>query len=170
MLECGQSAGKVLSMNKINKISNADGNYISGFSDGEGSFNISFKERNDYKRRIKITASFNISQKDKKILVWIKSIINCGTLRTRKDGIHYFEVTDVESLINVVIPFFSRFPLKSSKAETFKIFCEIVSMMDSKFHLTSKGILKIFDLRELIQVGRKRKHTREQLLEILSSY
>jgi hypothetical protein len=170
MLECGQSAGKIFRMNKINKISNADGNYISGFTDGEGSFNISFKERGDYKKKVKITASFNISQKDEKILVWIQSIIGCGTLRTRKDGIHYFEVTDVESLINLVIPFFKRFPLRSGKAETFKIFCEIVSLMNSQVHLTREGILKIFDMRELIQVGRKRKHTREQLVEILSSF
>ena len=170
MLECGQSAGKILSMNKINKISSEDGNYISGFADGEGSFNISFKERNDYKKKVKITASFNISQKDNIILVWIKSIIGCGTLRTRKDGIHYFEVTDVKSLINCVIPFFNQFPLKSGKAETFNIFCKIVSMMNSQSHLTNEGILKIFDMRELIKVGRKRKHTREQLLEILSSY
>ena len=170
MLKCGQSAGKIFSMDKINKISSADGNYISGFADGEGSFNISFKERDDYKKKVKITASFNISQKDEKILVWIKSVFGCGTLRTRKDGIHYFEVTDVESLTNLVIPFFNRFPLRSGKAETFNTFCKIVFMMKSKIHLTREGILKIFDMRETIHVGRIRKHTREQLLELLSSY
>lgn len=44
-----------------------DINYILGFVDGEGSFNISFIKRRDYRNRIKISASFNISQKEKEI-------------------------------------------------------------------------------------------------------
>ena len=43
------------------------GNYIAGFTDGEGSFNVSIKKRLDYKESWKLTASFNISQKDRVI-------------------------------------------------------------------------------------------------------
>jgi hypothetical protein len=55
------------------------GNYIAGFTDGEGSFNISVKKRNDYKDQWKLTASFNISQKDRVILALIKNELGCGT-------------------------------------------------------------------------------------------
>ncbi len=53
------------------------GNYIAGFTDGEGSFNVSIKKRTDYKKSWKLSASFNISQKDRVILAWIKHILGC---------------------------------------------------------------------------------------------
>ena len=48
------------------------GNYISGFTDGEGSFNVSLKKREDYKNSWKLSPSFNISQKDRVILALLK--------------------------------------------------------------------------------------------------
>ena len=36
------------------------GHYLAGFADGEGSFNISFRPRNDYKMPWKISPCFNI--------------------------------------------------------------------------------------------------------------
>ena len=40
------------------------GFYLAGFADGEGSFNVSFRPRNDYSLPWKISLCFNISQKD----------------------------------------------------------------------------------------------------------
>jgi intein-encoded DNA endonuclease-like protein len=74
------------------------GNYIAGFTDGEGSFNVSIKKRLDYKESWKLTASFNISQKDRVILAWIKLILGCGTLRERNDGVVYYEVTNTSDI------------------------------------------------------------------------
>ena len=88
-----------------------DANYIVGFVDGEGSFNISFIKRSDYKYNIKISPSFNISQKDKKILEWIRVVFNCGTIRDRGDGVFYYEVQDIQSLKEVIIPFFNKYHL-----------------------------------------------------------
>ena len=62
--------------------------YIVGFVDGEGSFNISFKIRKDYKHKVQIYPSFNISQKERRILEWIKHYLNCGTIRNRGDEWH----------------------------------------------------------------------------------
>ena len=70
------------------------GYYIAGFTDGEGSFNVSFRPRNDYKLPWKVSLSFNISQKDRSILELFKNYLQCGTLRNRKDGVVYYEVTD----------------------------------------------------------------------------
>ena len=44
------------------------GSYLAGFADGEGSFNISFRKRSDYREPWKISACFNVSQKEKPIL------------------------------------------------------------------------------------------------------
>lgn len=83
---CGQSAGKIsVRIEPINNclkgIDPAIGNYIAGFTDGEGSFNVSVMKRKDYVKKWKIRASFNISQKDRLILERIQSVFECGTLR-----------------------------------------------------------------------------------------
>src|SRR3989338_6620385 len=86
------------------------GYYIAGFTDGEGSFNVSLKHRKDYAGKWKLTASFNVSQKDRVILAFLKKVIGCGTLRERMDGVVYYEVTNPSALQESVIPFFELFP------------------------------------------------------------
>ncbi len=144
------------------------GNYIAGFTDGEGSFNVSVKKRLDYKDTWKLTASFNISQKDRPILAFIQKELECGTLRERKDGVVYYEVTDVVSLKEIIIPFFKRFGFLSSRKKTnFAIFSSIVEKMANGEHLTKKGFRTILELREILNKGkgRKRKYT---LLDFVS--
>lgn len=134
------------------------GNYIAGFTDGEGSFNISVKKRNDYKDQWKLTASFNISQKDRVILALIKNELGCGTLRERKDGVVYYEVTNITSLKERIIPFFKRFGFLSSRKKTnFSIFSSIVEKMANGEHLTEQGFQKILELRETLNEGKGRK-------------
>ncbi len=143
------------------------GNYIAGFTDGEGSFNVSIKKRLDYKESWKLTASFNVSQKDRVILAWIKHILGCGTLRERKDGVVYYEVTNITSLHDVIIPFFRKFGFRSAyKKNNFKIFSEIVLMMHKDEHLTKEGFHKILELRENLNpgIGRKRKYTLKDVI------
>jgi hypothetical protein len=149
-------------------IKSNDANYIVGFVDGEGSFNISFIKRSDYKHNIKISPSFNISQKDKKILEWIRNVFSCGTIRDRGDGVFYYEVQDIQSLTKIIIPFFNKYHLRTKKYTTFKIFSEIVDLIDKGKHLEKEGILYIYDLREKIVVARKRKYRREEIEKILS--
>ena len=138
------------------------GNYIAGFTDGEGSFNVSIKKRLDYKESWKLTASFNISQKDRVILAWIKHILRCGTLRERKDGVVYYEVTNITSLHDVIIPFFKVYGFRSAyKKNNFRIFSEIVEIMYANEHLIDEGFRKVLELREKLNpgIGRKRKYT-----------
>lgn len=58
------------------------GYYLAGFTDGEGSFNVVFRPRKDYKMPWKVSLCFNISQKDKVILSLFKRYLGCGTLRS----------------------------------------------------------------------------------------
>lgn len=140
------------------------GYYIAGFADGEGSFNVSVKKRTDYQNGWKFSASFNISQKDRVILALIKKILGCGTLRERKDGVIYYEVTNINSLHDKIIPFFSKFNfLSQRKKKNFSIFKQIVELMSEKAHLEEGGFKKVLKLRSKLNedAGRKRKYTLE---------
>ena len=162
---CGQSAGKTF-YKKV--ISQEIGSYLSGFADGEGSFNISIINREkDYKHGWKITLCFNISQKDSTIPKLFKDTLGCGTIRFRKDGICYFDVRKIEDLTNIVAPFFKKFPLLSNKKNTFSIFCRALKIIERKEHLRIDGMKRILTLRDMIVVSRKRKYSNE---EILNSY
>lgn len=156
----------------LKNINPKDGYYIAGFTDGEGSFNVSLKKRNDYIGEWKITASFNISQKDRIILSWIKKILGCGTLRERLDGVVYYEVTNVSSLVEKIIPFFVKFNFISSKKKTnFSIFKQIVEIMSKGEHLKKDGFEKILQLREILNEGkgRKRKYNLSDVIKVEES-
>ncbi len=148
------------------------GNYLAGFTDGEGSFNVTFRKRTDYKIPWKISLAFNISQKDPVILSQFKKHLKCGSLRERKDdGVWYYEVTNFDAIQNNLIPFFNRFNfLSAKKKRDFSKFKQIAKLIENKDHLTIEGILKILEIRREMNDGGKRKYSDEEILRILRDY
>ena len=144
------------------------GYYLAGFTDGEGSFNISFRPRKDYPIPWKVSVSFNVSQKDRVILALFKRYLGCGTLRSRPDGVWYYEVTNLGAVIENVIPFFERFPfLSAKKKRDFAKFKQIVALMKEGAHLTPNGIQQILTIREDMNDGGKRRHAHVDILASL---
>src|SRR3990167_6874949 len=116
------------------------GHYFAGFTDGEGSFNVSLRPRDDHQHRWKVSLSFNVSQREVYILAQFKKLLGCGSIRQRSDGVHYFEVTNYRSAVERVIPFFQQFPfLSQTKQRNFAIFRQIAALMYRQDHLTAGG-------------------------------
>ena len=154
------------------KIPSDLGNYLAGFTDGEGSFNVSFRKRDDYKIPWKISLCFNISQKDQVILSIFKKHLKCGTIRERKnDGIWYYEVNNFNAIQANIIPFFNRFGfLSAKKKRDFSKFKQIAKLIENGDHLTIEGIQKILEIRKEMNDGGKRKYSDEEILRILRDY
>ena len=154
------------------KIPSDLGNYLAGFADGEGSFNVSFRKRRDYKIPWKISLSFNVSQKDPVILSLFKKHLKCGSLRERKDdGVWYYEVTNFHAIQTNVIPFFKRFKfLSAKKKRDFSKFQQIAKIIETKEHLTIQGIKEILKIRKEMNDGGKRKYSDQEILRILRDY
>lgn len=147
-------------------VPSATGHYLAGFADGEGSFNISFRPRSDYHFPWKVSACFNISQKERNILEVFRKYLECGTLRSRPGGIWYYEVNTLEDIRQKVIPFFQRFPFLSEKKQRdFATFCAIVSLLSSGKHLSEAGVRDILDLRREMNNGGKRKFSEQEILD-----
>ena len=141
------------------------GYYLAGFTDGEGSFNISFRPRGDYRQPWKISLCFNISQKERAILSVFLQILCCGTMRSRPDGVWYFEVNTFEAILSNVIPFFERFSFLSAKKQRdFAKFCEVAKMMERGEHLTQQGVEKILEIRREMNGGGKRRYADAEIL------
>ena len=153
---------------RIAKVPSEIGYYLAGFTDGEGSFNVSFRPRRDYPVPWKVSLSFNVSQKDRVILALFKTHLGCGTLRGRPDGVWYFEVTNINAIVENVIPFFERFPfLSAKKKRDFAKFKQIVALIQSGAHLTADGIREILEIRNDMNDGGKRRYAHEVILATL---
>ena len=144
------------------------GYYLAGFADGEGSFNVSFRPRSDFKIPWKISLCFNISQKDKVILALFKQHLKCGTLRSRPDGVWYYEVNNFNSIKENVIPFFSCFGfLSAKKKRDFQKFIELARIIDKNDHLSIEGITQILQIRCEMNDGGKRKYQDSDIINKL---
>ena len=141
------------------------GHYLAGFADGKGSFNISFRRRQDYKMPWKVSLCFNISQKDKVILALYKHHLGCGTLRSRPDGVWYYEVNNFNAIVENVIPFFKKFGfLSAKKKRDFNKFCQMADMIKNGKHLQEDGIKEILEIRREMNDGGKRKFSEKEIL------
>ena len=152
------------------KVSPQIGYYLAGFTDGEGSFNVSFRRRVDYKSGWKISACFNVSQKDKVILALFKQHLKCGTLRSRPDGVWYYEVNNLNAIIEQVVPFFKEFSFLSAKKKNdFSKFQQILDILSGKNPYSNVNVKKIMALRNKMNGGGKRKFSDEVILTELTS-
>ena len=141
------------------------GFYLAGFADGEGSFNVSFRPRQDYRLPWKVSLCFNISQKEKPILALYKRYLGCGTLRGRPDGVWYYEVNNLHVIWEKVIPFFRKYHFLSAKKQRdFAKFCQIAKMLREEQHLTEDGIRHILEIRREMNDGGKRKYSEHEIL------
>ena len=140
------------------------GYYLAGFADGEGSFNVSFRPRQDYKSPWKISLCFNVSQKDKVILTLFKRYLGCGTLRNRPDGVWYYEVNNFNAIWDQVIPFFRRYGFLSAKKKCgFSKFRQIADLVKRGEHLKEGGIRKILEIRREMDDGGKGKYSEDKI-------
>jgi len=153
--------------NWLKQIPDRVGWYLSGFSDGEGSFNVSLRKKYDYRVEWQVVLTFNVSQKDISNLVLLKRYLGCGTLQHRKDGIHCFIVSNYKSILERVIPFFRKFNFfSSSKKKNFSLFRQIAELVKAREHLNPEGFKKILAIREKLNEGRgrKRKHNQKDVI------
>ena len=149
----------------VDRIPSEIGWYLAGFADGEGSFNVSFRPREDYSLPWKVSLCFNISQRDPVILSLCKRHLECGTMRQRQDGVWYYEVNNLQPILENVIPFFRRFHfLSAKKKRDFSKFIEIAELMKAGKHLSRDGIEEILRIRLDMNDGGKRKYTDEMIL------
>jgi hypothetical protein len=138
--------------------------YLAGFADGEGSFNVSFHPREDYRCPWKVSLCFNISQRDPVILTLFKRHMQCGTMRQRRDGVWYYEVNHLTPILENVIPFFDHFQfLSANKKRDFLKFKQIAEIIRGGKHATQEGIEEILKIRDEMNDGGKRRYSHDEI-------
>lgn len=131
---------------------------MAGFVDGEGSFNVSLRKKEDHTMGWQVVLSFNVSQRELYILSQLKKYLGCGRLQHRKDGINYYVCSNPIAIKDRIIPFFKKYRFRSAtKKRNFSIFSQIAELVYKKEHLNKEGLEKIIKLREELNKGKGRK-------------
>ena len=147
----------------VESIPSEIGNFLSGFALGEASFMLVCRPRGDYSRKWRISAAFNVSQHDIAPLELFRETLNCGTIRKAGNDGWYFEVNRLTEIRNLVVPFFTRFPLVGRKAQDFALFKSAVEILSQEV-LSDTDYARVLSLREEMNNGGKRKYSKERIL------
>ncbi len=143
--------------------------FVSGLTEGEGCFCISFAVRSKLRAGIEVRPSFSLSlnEKDLELLKDLQAFFGCGWIRESKsDRTFKFEARAVGDLLGSVIPQFERHPLRGSKAKSFAAFVDVCRMIEQGDHLRRDGLRTIIDLAYEMNLG-KRRLARDDLLRVL---
>ena len=121
------------------------------------------RRRSDYARKWKLSAAFNVSQKDRVPLDLFKETLGCGTIRKAGNDGWYWEVNRLTDIQTRIVPFFERFPLIGKKAEDFDRFRAAARILSEK-DLSYQEYAKVLALREGMNGGGKRRYTMQRIL------
>ena len=129
-------------------------NWLSGFTSREGSFMIRISKNNTLNTGYRVIPYFEIGQEiienDIDQLKKIKYFQGCGIIyRDNTKG--RIVITKLKDIRNIIIPQFKEYPLINRKKLEFIIWCEIITMMENKEHLTDIGLIKIRYLRNKLR-------------------
>lgn len=146
--------------------------FMAGFVDGEGSFNVSIVPHPTTRNRWIINPKFQVYQHEKhpEILEIFQDEFQTGSIRKKSgSNVLAYEIASRPTLMEKVIPFFTRYPL-ATKQEAFERFKTILEMMNRKEHLTDEGFRRIVKIAHAMnQQGKGRKWSEDHILTHIAS-
>jgi hypothetical protein len=154
--------------------------WVVGFVDGEGCFSIGFNRQPDrlnrrgYKTGYQVSHRFAVTQGVKSIacLEELHSFFGVGRIFTNRrhdnhrEHLAQYIVDRRAELIEVIIPFFRRFPMLSAKQEDFEKFAMCMELVERGRHLTPAGLVEIAEIVQTMN----RKKPRHELIRILRGH
>jgi len=135
-------------------------NWVTGFTDAEGCFmiNITKCETNRMKWQIRPCFQIKLHYRDKKLLIKIKSFFNeIGSISFSNDNGVMYRVNKLNDIINIIIPHFDKYSLITQKQSDYKTFKNIVELINKGEHLNKNGIIKIINLKAVLNKGLSEK-------------
>ena len=138
--------------------------WITGFSAGEISFNLTLENKSSYKLGVRPRVSLSLPQdeRDLSILIAIQTYLGCGFIKTSIPNIPgrlpvcEYQVNSFKDILNVVLPFFNANPLLTTKRLNYLDFEAIMRLVERKEHLSQSGLDQIRTI--IAGMNRKRKY------------
>jgi LAGLIDADG endonuclease len=144
--------------------------FVTGLTEGEGCFCVSFAIREKLRTGLEVRPSFALSlnQRDLDVLEDLQAFFGCGWIReSRADRTFKFESRSTRELHQRIVPHFESYPLRGSKARSFQGFAQVCQMIGQGDHLRRDGLREIIAIAFEMNLG-KRRYSKANLLRVLS--
>jgi len=135
-----------------------DAQWITGFVDGEGCFYVGINPHKEMTLGYQVLPEFTVVQhkRDVQVLYALKEYFGCGVVRINHGDRMAYRIRGHKHLLEHIVPFFVKHPLKTKKNVDFKNFRHILLMMEADKHLTSDGIESIRQIAAQMNRGSSR--------------
>lgn len=132
-------------------------NWLSGFTSGDGCFNIIVAKSPHTKTGYRVVLRFLITQHNRDIPL-LKSFITyleCGRVESISPSASNFVVTKFSDITDKIIPFFDKYAIHGIKSLDYVSFKQIAMLMKENEHLTEEGLEKIKLIKSNMNKSRK---------------
>jgi hypothetical protein len=124
--------------------------WIVGFVDGEGCFSVPI-QRNSKTLTWQVQPQFVVVQGASSVsaLELLRDYFDCGRINANRrtdnhrEPMYRYVVRRFRDLDEIIVPFFERYPLLTSKRENFGKFVDVLKLMKQRRHLSTDGLLEI---------------------------
>jgi hypothetical protein len=154
--------------------------WVIGFVDGEGCFSVGFvrqaggQRRRGYRTGWQVAHEFAVTQGASSIgcLNELREFFGVGAVianrryDNHREDLRRYVVRRRLDLVERIIPFFERYPLRSAKRANFEKFAQVVWMVDNGCHLTRDGLVEIAEIAQTMN----RQKPRHELIRILRDH
>ena len=111
-----------MNTNNIIKIENItkkiiEPNFISGFTNADGSFMISISRVNTLKYKYRVTPLFVLTEMDRELLDLINNHFNNKghIILDKRSKCYYLRFNSIKNILTYIIPHFDKYPLRGKK-------------------------------------------------------
>jgi hypothetical protein len=145
--------------------------WVIGFVDGEGCFSIGFVRQSGgsgrvgYRTGYQVFHRFVVTQgvKSRACLEDLRDFFGVGRLfenrrhDNHREHLAQYHVSRRDELLGTVIPFFRRYPLRTSKRRDFEKFAACMEVVAAGRHLTRGGLVEIAEIAETMNSQKPRR-------------
>ena len=169
--------------NQQERLMSAD--WVVGFTDGEGCFSVGFVKQPDipdpkrpnglrkgYRSGYQVSVEYTVMQgeRSKEVLKKLQTFFGIGNIYinrrhdNHKGHLYRYSVSRRAELRDIIIPFFVRHALQTTKRKDFIRFAQVVTLMEQGVHKTKEGVTRIARIAQQMNNGK----SRESLIRILN--
>jgi hypothetical protein len=154
--------------------------WVIGFVDGEGCFSVGFirqpdrMNRRGYKTGYQVAHEFAVAQGASSVdcLHGLREFFGVGQVIANKrydnhrEHLYRYVVRRRSDLLETVIPFFRRHPMRTAKQQNFEKFARCVELIAAGRHLEVDGLIEIAEIAQTMN----RRKSRHDLIRILRDH
>lgn len=130
--------------------------WVTGFSDGDSSFQLAIIRNSKFKvgYQIRFTFSIWLNQKDKILLEKLKDFFGVGEVyKAGSEGFDYdYRVSSLKEL-EVITRHFDSYPLITQKWSDYQLFRQALEKVQRKEHLTPEGLIELVEIKASMNLG-----------------